>query len=1142
MNNIKIVLNNSELDLKDGFGFGLNYSNGDVKDPSKRNAPYSKTVKLVGTKNNNKILGGLFDVNADFTFFNPNIKTEAKIVVNSSTVIDGFLRLKSINIDKDSYIEGDEVEYECIISSQSVDFFSKIQDKDLTELDFTAHNHDLTKTNIVASWSNTAKNVFTYPLMYKDSNDYLTNDFKPAIFNKAYLKRMAKDAGYSLTGGLMDESTAEGAAYAKDIIPFNGELPEITLVEQVRRKFKASSTNPHTVTSGTINQVYPTKFTGLAGTAGFIESDLTSIDNDSTGVNFDNGSNFSTVLSEWTPDVDGSYGIHGTFDIECDFTVLTACSINIQKRSSAGAIEYAPYLSPDPDMEFKMSVGMFVDGVLKFFREITPIMDIPTVLSIGDNTVTPPTSLNMNFPSVYLLSGQVVSFRALVDAPIYSDSHLKTFYNYTDDGTQTGTVIDVDYDLKVESAMVYNEVTSGVLVDGDAIDLTAFIPKNIKQSDILTDLIKRYNAYIYLDPDKSNTLRIETRDKYFENGSTLDWTNKKDFTKKDSIKLLSELQSKEFVFSHKEAEDDFNENYTKAVSDEIYGQEKVIFDNEFIKGVTKVESPFAPTPLIYNSSSPVAIIPSIKSAAPETKPRVLHYGGLINTYNGGSWSFRSTDGLGSFVDNAYTTYPYAGHYDNPINPTLDSNFGEVPFEYYEELESETKSTLYNRYWKNYIEQLNEGKIVTSYFDLNEADIDFIKDNLNSKIFVRDAYFRINKIVDYNPIKKGTTKVELLKIKDGVSFVDNITTVDSQEVNTFETVTGSKGTTGNITNSTETTFSGASNRVGYESDNVAIRGSFNSVGDNAPNATVIGDNNTIQSRCENAYIINTDNVDITESNTGYISGVFYREGVAAAKELDNDLSDIIALRDAGTLVKGSKYYANDYDLTFTALATDSLSFHTTRDIDVIKPARYSTITIHVDKTPAAVDDRVIWGGRIWKCHTLDVGASATSDFEMNATYWYTDELTADYEKKTLNVLFDEDNLQVIESRDNRGNIVTSTDSDYHYFSDWSDDRITNNDCDGFVNNDCTAINKNRCSTIKNNVLTGSIQNNFINGRIEGCYSNAYTFSIQKNLNNGHIRNWSATANVIINVNVNNGSIGTGTSQNLAANITDTVVNK
>ena len=77
MNFIELFINdpiNATLDMDQNFDVAIQYSIADIRNVSKRNAAYSKTVVLPGTKNNNFWFGNLFDVNADFTAFNPNVK------------------------------------------------------------------------------------------------------------------------------------------------------------------------------------------------------------------------------------------------------------------------------------------------------------------------------------------------------------------------------------------------------------------------------------------------------------------------------------------------------------------------------------------------------------------------------------------------------------------------------------------------------------------------------------------------------------------------------------------------------------------------------------------------------------------------------------------------------------------------------------------------------------------------------------------------------------------------------------------------------------------------------------------------------------------------------------------------------------
>ena len=59
MAKIEIELSNGYLEIEKDIGFGLQYSVGEIKDPTKRSSAYSKTITLPGTKNNNFQLGNL---------------------------------------------------------------------------------------------------------------------------------------------------------------------------------------------------------------------------------------------------------------------------------------------------------------------------------------------------------------------------------------------------------------------------------------------------------------------------------------------------------------------------------------------------------------------------------------------------------------------------------------------------------------------------------------------------------------------------------------------------------------------------------------------------------------------------------------------------------------------------------------------------------------------------------------------------------------------------------------------------------------------------------------------------------------------------------------------------------------------------
>ena len=1191
MSKVIIEIAGAELDLAEGLGFGLNYQIDDVKNPTNRNGSYSKTITLAGTKNNNKVLGGLFDVNADFTFFNPNIKTDAKIIIDSSVVLDGFMQLRNIKKTSDTYIDANSVSYEVVIFSAATDFFSDIKDKNLNELDFSRYNHIYTKANIEASWSNTSKQVYTYPLLYNNNNTYLTKDFKPAIFHKAYLKRIAQEAGYTLGGTLLDESTDEGAAYANEIIPFNGDIPLIPDAEYQRRLFSAGMSADVELESVFIDGGTSGSFTGL----NIAQTSFTEFNDDSTPPFFDTNGHFNTTTNEYTADANGSYILRVETDniIEIsskrDIIAITAgagSNINVQLASNhgievgtgasitiSGTVNYdgtytgaAQYVSADTlritGTTYVGDEGVGTAGIdaYPYTYDVTPMgypsnitangayacrlyyyiqkngVTIATkyddfnlqsnLTSANDWTYTKNAPLIFNLGALSLLDTDVVTIKYQV----VDNSGTKNIAYKAQVGASQSMqdAVGVDFTLDVlDTSVIYNGVNPSDITDGDIISINEYIPKNIKQSDIITDLIKRYNAYISVDADNERKIIIDTRDSYYAKGGILDWTNKKDFSYQDKIELLSELQNKELIFSYKEDKDAFNENYSKSVDGDIYGQKTIEFENEFVKGEKKIETPFSPTPLIYNSANPVAIVPAIYTQNPETNMRVLHYSGLIDCINSGSWTFTWSNS-GVVTNTTYTQYPYAGHYDNPLTPSLDLNFGYIPYAWYSEAQNSTNGDLYNRFWSNYVNQINNGRLVTMRMNLSDVDIATIKDNLNTKIWIRDSYYYINKIKDFNPINKGLTIVEFLKIPDGVSYVSEqgdtgVTPSIDEVMRKSQSSTTTKDT--NTLQSKESSLKGLRNDLGSNSDYVLIVGEDNIVGSNSPNTVVLGNNNTIEDGVNGGFVIGTDGKTITESGEGWIGETHFLNGVIVPPDDELILTELLSKRDAGELVKYSWYYAYDKGFYFFAISDNLLSFSGKRKLNIIKNTYYSSLGVFVQSTSYSLSDKIIWGGRVWNCIQAGVSAS-TNGTTLNPAYW---EVVLDdtyYEDKIFDVKYSEDYSLVIEQSDDRGNIVTLMGSsnpvsylsislgDGFLFSDWGDIRLINNQCYAFMNNDTTNVSNNKCYAITGNVA--DVTDNEILGDIVANQCGIYS-----NVNAGNIYNNSCTNT--INTNGNKGSI-------------------
>jgi hypothetical protein len=148
---------------------------------------------------------------------------------------------------------------------------------------------------------------------------------------------------------------------------------------------------------------------------------------------------------------------------------------------------------------------------------------------------------------------------------------------------------------------------------------------------------------------------------------------------------------------------------------------------------------------------------------------VLIYGGLKScTNNWVLWDSMSYSG--SY--NAYTTYPFFGHIDDPFNPTYDISFGMPPLV---NLPSGgrvtyTNDNLFNKYWRKYIEQITnkDSRIVTANFRLRP--IDWYNISFDKLYQFQGQNFILLRVDDYDPEGTETTQMVFMRDVKPVAFV------------------------------------------------------------------------------------------------------------------------------------------------------------------------------------------------------------------------------------------------------------------------------------------------------------------------------------------------------------------------------------
>lgn len=230
---MRMFIEDFEVDVDKELVNRITYALDDLEHLDSKSTPFSKTIVLPGTANNNNLLGNIFDFNnSNFTFDSaPNVKynfnaartAKCRIDVNGMQQIKGVFRLLEIVYD------GGQVEYECSVFGELGGFMSKVGNLRLEDLDFSVYNQDWTNANIVASWdnANTGSGVY-YPLMdigqvstgaYGTAKkDYQYRAFRPALHVREYIDKIITNAGYTWESAFFDTDF-----FKRLIIPHNSK-------------------------------------------------------------------------------------------------------------------------------------------------------------------------------------------------------------------------------------------------------------------------------------------------------------------------------------------------------------------------------------------------------------------------------------------------------------------------------------------------------------------------------------------------------------------------------------------------------------------------------------------------------------------------------------------------------------------------------------------------------------------------------------------------------------------------------------------------------------------------------------------------------------------------------------------------------
>lgn len=290
------------------------------------------------------------------------------------------------------------------------------------------------------------------------------------------------------------------------------------------------------------------------------------------------------------------------------------------------------------------------------------------------------------------------------------------------------------------------------------------LPKGIFQKDFFLSICKMFNLYVYQDNINDKQINIAPYIDFYSDAVTnaLDWSQKIDMGSTMSIKPMSQLNARYYAYKYTPDTDYFNDNYLKKYG-QTYGD--YIYDSEFdfVKDTASTQIIFAPTIITLHSGQdkyhPAIYKLSNNNTQEDPMDSVIRVLMAKKITGISSWKIQE-DGGGTLA--TITSYGYAGHLDDPTNPTIDINFG-APKELQFPASTYPTNNLFNTYHLPYILEITdmESKLLTCRVYLNSLDIynlDFSK-----YIWINGVLFRLNKVESYDPTDYRTTQVNLLKV-------------------------------------------------------------------------------------------------------------------------------------------------------------------------------------------------------------------------------------------------------------------------------------------------------------------------------------------------------------------------------------------
>jgi len=715
------------LDLSDSQPMTANYQFKDIQDFKNNKGNHTFNFRIPSTPNNDLFFCDYFEV-TQFGNYNPRIKVAATISKDTFDVFEGYLQLTNVFVSNDVTHH-----YECVVFSSVATLGQVLDGMVLTDYDWTEFNHTLTPQNVQDSMNRDAVGLFDGDIVYS-----------------------LYDYGAQFIGG--DAATSctnqNSSGVATNPINIRNLKPQIR-IKKVLQKILSQAEFTYEST--------------------FIDTTMTDLYMD-----INSGGEGNTTLTDpnyYRVDVQGQYNTGGTFLASVGVhTIIPNNSLPPSGQpdymNAAGQFDTTTGIySPSGSWNLSaFSAGLQIQSVVPSAMQMEYTFGL---FNITDNVIT---QWETSIQTLNNGEGQssVGGFSPQFTNTFESGKQYKLIVTIlsTSAPTQTVTILASSF-KNTPAADGYTGLAPGSgnlnITPYDATteySVNANLPK-VNALDLLTSLSKKFNLVIIPDELNPTHLYIEPYSDWIEQGNNLDWTSKLDVSKDVQLKPTASLQAKNLSFTDSKSEDFMNSMFQSS-SGRIYGTQYIDnTENDFGKDKEEIKTIFKPTITSLLPDSPIrhsiAYNEDGDNVTCEPGIRLSFYCGYVLTDSGEGVQIYS-EAPGSASSLSLTYYGLFQNYkDAVILPATEclSFMGE----YTGALASPISiNSAYSVYWRRFISETysTDARVLNGTFFLSALDIQSM--NFNDIVFVKNEYFRINKINNYSLIGSSSCQVELIKVQ------------------------------------------------------------------------------------------------------------------------------------------------------------------------------------------------------------------------------------------------------------------------------------------------------------------------------------------------------------------------------------------